>query len=146
VLVSAHMNECLPAPLVAFVALQHLNLFYSENPNCQICYRRLSTWDSDDGTPGYELYHDEAKVTENEEPGIITSRDVTAQKRTSRQVGVILDTRRPQCFRVVERYIVCRCLYYVHAIQRCSGLCGPDEVCRVHERTILVGYLCPQHS
>lgn len=48
------------------------------------------------------------------------------------------------CYQITERYAVCRCLYYQHAVDMCAayGQYGHP----VQERTILVGYLCPAHS
>jgi len=48
------------------------------------------------------------------------------------------------CYRVVERYSVCRCLYYQHSIDMCAA--ANQQGHRVQEKTILVGYLCSQHS
>lgn len=44
------------------------------------------------------------------------------------------------CYQVIERYSVCRCIYYQHAIDRCQGSCQA-----VPERIILVGDSCPEH-
>ncbi|PSN67037.1 hypothetical protein BS50DRAFT_600579 [Corynespora cassiicola Philippines] len=48
------------------------------------------------------------------------------------------------CYQVVERYSVCRCLYYKHAIDPCAahGQRGHS----VQEKTVLVGYACSLHS
>ncbi|KAI5781942.1 hypothetical protein EDC01DRAFT_235021 [Geopyxis carbonaria] len=48
------------------------------------------------------------------------------------------------CIRVVERYAVCKCVYYVHGVDQCSayGRRGHE----VEDRTVLVGHTCPQHS
>ena len=48
------------------------------------------------------------------------------------------------CYLVVERYSICRCLYYKHSIDLCQayGTVGHP----VQERTVLVGYACEQHS
>ncbi|OTA38765.1 hypothetical protein BTJ68_01199 [Hortaea werneckii EXF-2000] len=45
---------------------------------------------------------------------------------------------------VVERYSVCRCLYYRHSIDPCAarGQRGHG----IQEKTVLVGYACDQHS
>lgn len=48
------------------------------------------------------------------------------------------------CYRIVERYSVCRCLYYKHSVDQCSAVNTRGHT--VEERTILVGYLCPIHS
>jgi hypothetical protein len=44
----------------------------------------------------------------------------------------------------VERYSVCRCLYFQHAVDPCSAYGQRDHI--VQEKTVLVGYACPQHS
>ncbi|KAJ5413453.1 hypothetical protein N7465_005758 [Penicillium sp. CMV-2018d] len=48
------------------------------------------------------------------------------------------------CYKVVERFSVCKCLYFEHSIDPCSayGLRGH----RVQEKTVLVGYTCDKHS
>jgi len=48
------------------------------------------------------------------------------------------------CYVIVERYSVCRCLYYQHSVDMCIayGQAGHDTL----EKTILVGYLCPDHD
>ena len=48
------------------------------------------------------------------------------------------------CIQVIERYAVCRCLYYKHQVDACSNYRrrGHD----VQTREILVGYTCPKHS
>ncbi|KAK1970921.1 hypothetical protein LY78DRAFT_561676, partial [Colletotrichum sublineola] len=48
------------------------------------------------------------------------------------------------CHQIVELYSACRCLYYRHAVDSCSGYGRPGH--SVKERTILVGYTCPDHS
>jgi len=48
------------------------------------------------------------------------------------------------CIQIVERYAVCRCLYYRHAVDPCAARGQRGHV--VQERTVLVGYLCEQHS
>lgn len=48
------------------------------------------------------------------------------------------------CYRVVERYSVCRCLYYKHSIDMCAAANQQGHI--VQEKTILVGYLCDDHS
>jgi len=48
------------------------------------------------------------------------------------------------CIQVVERYSVCRCLYYRHSIDPC-----PARATRGHciqEKTVYVGYACSQHG
>ncbi|KAF1914182.1 hypothetical protein BDU57DRAFT_500280 [Ampelomyces quisqualis] len=48
------------------------------------------------------------------------------------------------CYQVVERYSVCRCLYYKHAIDPCSAYGQRGHT--VQEKTVLVGYACSVHS
>lgn len=48
------------------------------------------------------------------------------------------------CYQVLELYSACRCLYYQHQVDRC-----PKYGKRGHgitQRTILVGYACPDHT
>ena len=46
------------------------------------------------------------------------------------------------CLKLVELYAVCKCVYYEHAVDPCS-LFGQHAV---EERTVLVGYACPEHA
>jgi hypothetical protein len=48
------------------------------------------------------------------------------------------------CIQVVERYAVCRCIYYIHEVDQCAlyGQRGHE----VSERIVDVGYACPDHS
>jgi len=48
------------------------------------------------------------------------------------------------CIQVIERYAVCRCIYYIHEVDRCAlyGQRGHE----VSERVVDVGYTCPDHS
>ncbi len=48
------------------------------------------------------------------------------------------------CIRVVERYAVCRCVYYSHAIDACPAYGRRDHAVRTKE--VLVGYTCSRHS
>ncbi|KXL42781.1 hypothetical protein M433DRAFT_71231 [Acidomyces richmondensis BFW] len=48
------------------------------------------------------------------------------------------------CIQVVERYSVCRCLYYKHAIDPCPARGQRGHTIR--EKVVLVGYTCDQHS
>jgi hypothetical protein len=48
------------------------------------------------------------------------------------------------CYQLVERYSVCRCLYYRHAIDPCQAYGQYGHM--VQEKTVLVGYACPTHS
>lgn len=47
------------------------------------------------------------------------------------------------CYQICERYSVCHCLYHLHSIDHC-GLYGQAGH-RVEQRTVLVGYACPNH-
>ena len=48
------------------------------------------------------------------------------------------------CYLVVERYSVCRCLYYKHSIDMCAAYGTQGHP--IQERTVLVGYACENHS
>ncbi|RSL78318.1 hypothetical protein CEP51_008314 [Fusarium floridanum] len=48
------------------------------------------------------------------------------------------------CYQLVERYSVCRCLYYQHAIDRCAAYGRPGHY--IEQRTIFVSYDCSTHS
>lgn len=48
------------------------------------------------------------------------------------------------CYLIVERYSVCRCLYYKHNIDVCPDYGRLGHL--VQERTLLVGYACEKHS
>lgn len=48
------------------------------------------------------------------------------------------------CFKVIERYAVCRCIYYSHAVDPCPAYGRRDHV--VKTREVLVGYTCSRHS
>lgn len=48
------------------------------------------------------------------------------------------------CYQVVERYSVCRCLYYKHPIDQCAARGQRGHI--VQEKTVLVGYACSTHS
>jgi hypothetical protein len=48
------------------------------------------------------------------------------------------------CYQVVERYSVCRCLYYKHAIDPCAAHGQRGHIAQ--EKTVLVGYACNLHS
>ncbi|OBT70236.1 hypothetical protein VE03_00054 [Pseudogymnoascus sp. 23342-1-I1] len=43
------------------------------------------------------------------------------------------------CYRLVERYSVCRCIYYKHNVDMCAA--ANQQGHAVQEKTILVGYL-----
>ena len=46
------------------------------------------------------------------------------------------------CIQLIERYAVCKCVYHVHAVDQCSSY-GQHPV---QQKTILVGYTCPNHT
>lgn len=48
------------------------------------------------------------------------------------------------CYQVVERYSACGCLYHQHAIDPCQSYNQKNH--DIQEKTVLVGYICPQHS
>lgn len=48
------------------------------------------------------------------------------------------------CIQVIERYSVCRCLYYKHAIDPCSARSQRGH--SIQEKTVLVGYACDNHA
>ncbi|KAK0637021.1 hypothetical protein B0T17DRAFT_504403 [Bombardia bombarda] len=48
------------------------------------------------------------------------------------------------CMQLVEIYSGCRCLYYQHAVDRCSRYGRPAH--EIKRRTVLVGYSCTNHS
>ena len=48
------------------------------------------------------------------------------------------------CIQIIERYSVCKCLYYRHAVDPCSAYKQRHHL--VQERTVLVGYACSSHS
>lgn len=48
------------------------------------------------------------------------------------------------CYRVVERYAACKCLYFEHSIDPCSSFGQRGHA--VLEKTVLVGYACSRHT
>jgi hypothetical protein len=48
------------------------------------------------------------------------------------------------CYYVVEKYSICRCLYYKHSADMCSAYGQKGHP--IQERTVLVGYACERHS
>ena len=48
------------------------------------------------------------------------------------------------CIQVIERYSVCRCLYYKHNVVPCANYRRRGHDVAIRE--ILVGYTCPKHS
>ncbi|KAF2841681.1 hypothetical protein M501DRAFT_928589 [Patellaria atrata CBS 101060] len=45
------------------------------------------------------------------------------------------------CIRLIEKYAICDCIYYVHNVDPCASL-GRHAVV---DRVITVGYICPVH-
>lgn len=58
--------------------------------------------------------------------------------------GLLIFPFDEMCYRLIERYAVCRCRYYVHAVDPCVlyGYKGHS----VEDRTLFVGYLCSRHD
>ncbi|EHA48653.1 hypothetical protein MGG_17376 [Pyricularia oryzae 70-15] len=48
------------------------------------------------------------------------------------------------CYQLTELYSSCRCLYYQHAVDRCSSYGRRGH--SIQQRTIYVGYACAVHS
>jgi hypothetical protein len=48
------------------------------------------------------------------------------------------------CYKLVERYSVCKCLYFQHSVDPCQAYGQRGH--SVEERTVLVGYVCETHS
>lgn len=48
------------------------------------------------------------------------------------------------CFKVVERFSVCGCLYFEHAVDPCEAYGQRGHV--VQEKVVLVGYACEKHA
>ena len=48
------------------------------------------------------------------------------------------------CIKVIERYAICRCVYYSHAVDACPDLGERAHQVRVKE--VLVGYTCSHHA
>lgn len=48
------------------------------------------------------------------------------------------------CIKIVERYAVCKCIYYSHAVDACPAYGRRDHAVRTRE--VLVGYTCSKHS
>lgn len=48
------------------------------------------------------------------------------------------------CYLIVERYSICRCLYYKHALAPCAAHGQRGHY--IQEKTILVGYACSVHG
>lgn len=52
-------------------------------------------------------------------------------------------TQKEMCIQVSERYSVCKCLYYKHAVDPCAARSQRGHT--IQEKTVLVGYVCEQH-
>jgi hypothetical protein len=48
------------------------------------------------------------------------------------------------CFKVVERFSVCGCLYFQHAVDPCEAYGQRGHA--VQEKVVLVGYTCEKHT
>lgn len=48
------------------------------------------------------------------------------------------------CYKLVERYSVCKCIYFQHSVDPCSAYGQRGH--SVQEKTVLVGYVCAVHS
>lgn len=48
------------------------------------------------------------------------------------------------CYQIIERYAVCKCLYHRHAVDPCNNYGRPGH--EVTEKTVLVGFVCPDHG
>jgi hypothetical protein len=48
------------------------------------------------------------------------------------------------CYQVVERYSICRCLYYKSAMEPCAAHGQRGHT--VQQKTVLVGYVCSTHQ
>ncbi|KAG9234325.1 hypothetical protein BJ875DRAFT_376691 [Amylocarpus encephaloides] len=48
------------------------------------------------------------------------------------------------CYLVVEKFSVCRCVYYEHSIDMCAAYGTTGH--KIQERVVLVGYACDVHS
>lgn len=48
------------------------------------------------------------------------------------------------CYQLVERYSVCGCLYFQHAVDPCQAYAQRGHTVQV--KTVLVGYACEKHS
>ncbi|KKK19961.1 hypothetical protein P175DRAFT_0531709 [Aspergillus ochraceoroseus IBT 24754] len=48
------------------------------------------------------------------------------------------------CYQLIERFSVCGCLYFQHAIDPCTAYGQRGH--QIQEKTVLVGYACPRHT
>lgn len=54
------------------------------------------------------------------------------------------DTQSEMCIKIVERYSVCRCIYYSHAVDACPYYGSRGHAIKTQQ--VLVGYSCRQHT
>jgi len=82
------------------------------------------------------------------DPGFLTLRPPSSQHilvRLDVSKSLLTHLQPPNmCYQVVERYSVCRCLYYKHAIDPCASHGQRGHL--IQEKTVLVGYACSTHS
>lgn len=48
------------------------------------------------------------------------------------------------CIKIIERYAVCRCIYYSHAVDACPAYGRRGHSIKTQE--VLVGYTCSRHT
>ncbi|KAF8460928.1 hypothetical protein BDZ91DRAFT_410212 [Kalaharituber pfeilii] len=48
------------------------------------------------------------------------------------------------CLRIVERYAVCKCVYFVHGVDQCNSYGMRGHI--VTDKIVLVGHSCRDHS
>ncbi|TGZ77649.1 hypothetical protein EX30DRAFT_290615, partial [Ascodesmis nigricans] len=48
------------------------------------------------------------------------------------------------CIRVVERFAVCHCVYFVHGVDQCTAYGQRGH--QVEDRILFVGHSCPSHA
>lgn len=48
------------------------------------------------------------------------------------------------CYQVIERYAVCKCKYYVHAVDKCAAYSPNGHA--IEEKEVLVGHTCDKHA
>lgn len=91
------------------------------------------------------------QVSVSHYPTILTSLYLIQSSQTSlHPFAILLPPKRlfknpvKMCYQVIERYSVCRCLYYKHAIDPCAAHGQRGHT--VQEKTVLVGYACSSHS
>lgn len=89
------------------------------------------------------------------------------QRACSFRFQPISKARRPRtmCIQIIERFSVCRCIYYRHAVDPCparaqrhhglvqnrlsielSQTCADTYLRSVQEKTVFVGYACERHA